>query len=171
MRPRRLAFAALLVLSGCAAGGPDALAPVLRSDLPRPAQSLLADVARAVEAHDWDAYRATLSPEEFGEAVGFLVGGGRDRTAAVSETMESAMSLGWVSTRVFPEGADRATARTAGLDRIVTLRFDAVTDRRPQFDQLSVGGRVTLDDGTTLPVSVTVLWPSGPDPVLAVPQG
>lgn len=171
MPARPLVLAVLLVVTGCAASGPDALAPALRSELPGPTLSLLAEVARTVEAHDWDAYRATLSPEEFGEAVGFLVGGGRDRTAAISETMESVLSLGWVSTRVFPEDADRATAPTAGLDRVVTLRFDAVTDRRPQYDQLSVGGQVTLDDGTTLPVSVTVLRPSGPDPVLAVPQG
>ena len=171
MFARSLALAAFLMLAGCAASVPDALAPGLRAELPRPALALLEETARAVEARDWDAYRATLNPEGFGEAVGFRVGGGGDRTAAISETLESALGLGWVSTRVFPEGADRVEAPTAGLARIATLRFDAVTDRRPQAAQLSVSGQVTLDDGTTLPVSVTVLRPSGPDPVLAVPQG
>ncbi|PAP76920.1 hypothetical protein [Rubrivirga marina] len=85
--------------------------------------------------------------------------------------MESAFGLVGVSTRIFSEDADRAEAPTASLDRVQAIRFDAVTDRRPEYAQPGVSGQVTLDDGTTLPLSVTVLRPSGPDPVLAVPPG
>lgn len=174
--PRLTALVAFTALVGCAGGGatsaPDqALAPALRAELDGPAIAVLSETVRAVEAHDWDAYRAVLSPEDFGEAVGFLVGGGQDRTAAISVTMEGVLSLGWQTTRIFPADLDRAQVPTAGLDRIRSLRFDALVDRSPEFDRVIVEGTVTLDDGTIFPVSVTVLRPAGPDPVLAVPQG
>ena len=171
--PRRWLVLALAV-AGCASGASvrsDALSASVRGELDGAALALLAETVRAVEGHDWDAYVGLLDASAYDEAVAFLVDGGADRQVAVSETLEGALSLGFVSTRVFPAGADRARSPHAGLDWIRTLTFDAVTDRRPAYDRLTVAGRVTLDDGTSLPVSVTVLRPSGPDPVLAVPQG
>lgn len=146
-----------------AQNGPIATAqPVIPTGDPE-LDDFLAELAAAIDRKDWRGVALRMEPDAFAEQRAFLTEAGRP--AAAAQVIAETLGLGSLY---------HDSESWEGLDRIRVVTFRQHAVQTPGiaggegFDVIE--GSVRLDDGTTLPLSFSILSRGGAR-VVAVPLG